>query len=338
MSGLIRSPGVAFHGLLLVCGLLVSCGDAAQGAADVALDERGEATPAELVAEPAAGLSQRLERHVSLLAGLGERSMAAPASLQRAREYVGEQFRALGLSPEEHLFEHAGLSLANVWCELPGSTPGAPVVLLGAHYDSIGPGADDNASGVAALLELAALLRTEPLTRPVRFVAFVNEEPPCFQEACMGSRVYARRCKAAGEQVELMLSLESIGFWSDEPESQHYPPLLAASYPSTGDFVAFVSDLEHGGALQRFLALFRQTESVPSEGAVLPGALPGVGWSDHWSFWQEGYPALMVTDTALFRNPHYHEASDLPETLDYERMAALVRGLKQALVELSQSP
>ena len=151
----------------------------------------------------------------------------------------------------------------------------------------------------------------------------------------MGSRVYARRAKERGEKIVAMLSLETIGCFTDVPKSQHYPPPFNLFYPDTGNFVGFVSDLGSRALLLRTIGTFRATTHFPSEGLAAPGWIEGIGWSDHWSFWQEGYPAVMVTDTAPFRYLHYHEAEDTPEKLDYERMARVVAGIGRVVVNLS---
>jgi Zn-dependent M28 family amino/carboxypeptidase len=213
-------------------------------------------------------------------------------------------------------------------------------MVIGAHYDSVqgSPGANDNASGVAAILALArAFARTTP-TRTLRFVAFTNEEPPLFQTTHMGSRVYARRSRERGEKIVLMLSLETIGYYSDEPGSQHLLFPLNLIYPSTGNFIAFVSNVENGFLVRQLVGSFRQQAQFPSEGGALWGLIPGVGWSDHWAFWKEGFPAVMVTDTALFRYPAYHSNADRPEFVQYERMARVVSGLHAVIAEMANAP
>jgi Zn-dependent M28 family amino/carboxypeptidase len=213
-------------------------------------------------------------------------------------------------------------------------------VVVGAHYDSHGniPAADDNASGVAAVLALArAYARERPgPERTLRFVFFVNEEPPFFQTDAMGSRVYARRCRARGETIVAMLSLETVGYYCDRSGSQNYPFPLSAFYPSRGDFIGFVGDLSSRRLVKRVVDSFRRHAMFPSQGAALPSGLRGVGWSDQWSFWQEGYPAVMCTDTAPFRNPNYHTPRDTPDTLDFDRMARVVEGLTGVVRELTR--
>jgi Zn-dependent M28 family amino/carboxypeptidase len=172
----------------------------------------------------------------------------------------------------------------------------------------------------------------------VRFVAFVNEEPPFYRSEQMGSRVYARRSRERRDHIVAMLSLETIGYYSDEPGSQLYPFPLRFFYPSTGNFLAFVANLGSRGLLREALASFRRNAQFPSEGVAAPAFIPGVDWSDHWSFWQESYPALMVTDTAPYRYPHYHTLQDTPDKLDYERLARVVMGLHGMLRDLAKAP
>ena len=184
---------------------------------------------------------------------------------------------------------------------------------------------------MAALLALARRFAKCKPDRTLRFVAFVNEEPPYFQTAKMGSGVYARRCGQRREKIVAMLSLETIGYYSDARGSQKYPPPLGLLYPSTGNFIAFVGNVKSRDLVRRMVGTFRQHEKFPSEGAALPAATPGVGFSDQWSFWQEGYPAAMVTDTAMFRYPYYHEAEDTIDKVDFDRTARVVRGLEKVI-------
>jgi Peptidase family M28 len=208
---------------------------------------------------------------------------------------------------------------------------------VGGHYDSVlgSPGANDNATGTAAVLELARLLAGQQLARTVRFVAFVNEEAPFFQTDAMGSWVYARRSRARGEQVVGMLSIETIGFYSDVVGSQHYPFPFGLFYPRTGNFIGFVGDIASRALVRRSIAAFRQHTPFPSEGVAAPGWMTGIGWSDHWAFWQEGYPGVMVTDTALFRYAPYHTREDTPNRMNYDYMARVVVGLARVVTLLA---
>lgn len=298
---------------------------------------RGPLPP--LTAE-AAALRDGLRHHVALLgATIGERHVWRPEALGQAADYVEHQLAAAGYEVGRQDFMARGEAVANVFTERRGDRADE-VVLVGAHYDTVrgSPGANDNASGVAAMLELARLLRDARLARTVRFVAFANEESPFFMTRSMGSRVCARACRAAGERVVAMLSLETIGCYSDRPRSQHYPGPFALAYPTVGNFIAFVGNLRSHALVQRCVAAFRRTTPFPSEGAALPAYIPGVFWSDHWAFWREGYRAVMVTDTAPFRYRAYHTAHDTPDKLDYERMARVVVGLAEVVRELATRP
>jgi hypothetical protein len=278
-------------------------------------------------------LAVELERQVAALAGeIGARNAYRPAALARAAELGAARLAEIGVVARRS-FTVDGSTFENLELVVPGS--GA--VVVGAHYDTArdSPGADDNASGVAAVIELARAFAGAPCERTLRFVLFANEEPPFFWTDGMGSRAYAGELLASGERVEAMLSIESIGYFDDAPKSQHYPPPFGFFYPDRGDFVAFVGNLASRRLVRRSIETFRRTTPLPSEGVAAPGLVPGVGWSDHSSFWRRGVAAVMVTDTVPFRNPHYHLASDRPETLDYERMARVVRGLEQVVRELA---
>jgi hypothetical protein len=188
------------------------------------------------------------------------------------------------------------------------------------------------------VLELARLLAGQQLARTVRFVAFVNEEAPFFQTDAMGSWVYARRSRARGEQIVAMLAIETIGFYSDVVGSQHYPFPFGLLYPHTGNFIGFVGNIASRTLVHRSLAAFRQHTPFPSEGVAAPCWMTGIGWSDHWAFWQEGYPGVMVTDTALFRYAPYHTRADTPDRVNYERMARVVAGLARVVTALADAP
>lgn len=277
------------------------------------------------------GLSQALRAHVNRLAReIGERHVWKPAQLSAAAAYIEDSLREAGWHVSRNEYNARGRRVWNIEAVRAGARPGAEVLIVGAHYDSVAgsPGANDNATGVAALLELARALPSAAPQAAVRLVAFVNEEPPFFQEEDMGSRVYARGCRERGDRLVGMLCLESIGCYSDEPGSQRFPVrLLALLYPSRGNFVGFVGNPGSRGLLRRSIGTFRRHAAFPSEGLLSPSWVPGVDWSDHWSFWQEGYPAIMVTDTAPFRDARYHTEQDTPDGIDFDRLARVTDGL-----------
>ena len=281
-----------------------------------------------------------LRRHVEELAGrIGERNMHHRGALTAAASYIRTQFESAGLAVTDEPYEIDGDSVANLVATLRGSSRPDEIVVVGAHYDSVSgsPGANDNASGVAALLCIArALAAEEGSHRTIRFVAFVNEEPPYFQTPSMGSRVHARRAKAKGEEIVAMLSLETIGYYSEELNSQYFPYHLGIFYPWTGDFVGFVADRDSKALLFESVAAFRRHAHFPSEGLAAPAWITGVDWSDHWSFWEEGYAALMVTDTAPFRYPHYHRQEDTPDKICFDCLTRVTEGLIHVVKALSK--
>ncbi len=283
-------------------------------------------------------LAEALEADVRTLAvEIGERNVRHPDALDAAAAWMELSFEAAGYEVERQPYEVGDVEVANLHVELLGGQLADERVVVGAHYDSAPgtPGADDNASGVAALLALARAFAGAPRARTIRFVAFANEEPPYFQSEHMGSLVHARAMADEGATVVAMLSLETMAYFRDEEDTQSYPFPLSLFFPSTGNFMGFVSDLGSRDLLHRTVATFRDDTALPSEGAALPADIPGVDWSDHWSFWQAGYPAIMITDTAPFRNPHYHEPTDTPEELDYERLARTVLGLERVIDDLA---
>ena len=282
-------------------------------------------------------LRDHLTQHVHTLAGeIGERQLWRPAALERAAQYIEAMWQAQGYQAARQAVVAEGKTVYNLEVELPGGSRRDEIVLVGGHYDSVvgGPGANDNATGTAAVLELARLLVGQQCMRTVRFVAFVNEEA-FFQTDAMGSWVYARRSRARGEQVVAMLSIETIGYYSDAVGSQDYPFPFGLFYPRTGNFIGFVGNTTSRSLVHRSIAAFRQHTAFPSEGVAAPGWLTGIGWSDHWAFWQEGYSALMVTDTALFRYAPYHTRHDTPDRINYDRMARVVAGLAQVVIALA---
>ncbi|MBI3891954.1 MAG: M28 family peptidase [Candidatus Wallbacteria bacterium] len=290
-------------------------------------------------AQPIAGeLAGRLQRHVRTLAvDIGERSLARKGSLQRTASYVESCWKALGLVVATQPVPIGRTVVENVECRLPGDVPGREVVLIGAHYDTVRgcPGADDNASGIAALLELTRLLAASPRPLPVRFVAFTQEEK-LLLTGHLGSRTYARSARERGDRIRLMLSLDTLGFYTDAPLSQRYP-FPAGGRSRTGDFLGFITRTQDERWLERVCALASSAGQLPVEGIAASEELDGIAWSDHASFWDQGYSALMVTDTAMFRNPSYHHPADTPDTLDFARLARAVRLLAQ-VVEAVASP
>ena len=283
-------------------------------------------------------VQENLQRHVEALAGaIGERNVWRHDALERAANYIEDALRGLGDQVVAQPFQAEGKPVRNLEVERRGSSDPDQVVVVGAHYDSVigSPGANDNGSGAAALIEIGRLLKGYDLARTLRLVAFVNEEPPFSYGELMGSRVYAERARQRNERIVAMLSLETIGYYSDAEGSQHYPPPFQLFYPERGNFIGFVTNLGSRRLVRQAIGSFRRHTRFPSEGVAAPGWVTGVGWSDHWSFWQQGYPAIMVTDTALFRYPYYHSAQDTPDKVDYERTARVVAGLARVVADLA---
>lgn len=284
-------------------------------------------------------LADELSGYVHHLAGepIGERNLDVPANLDASATWLTETLAEFGYEVRHQTFDVGGQTCVNIDVELPGASRPSEIVVVGGHYDSVigCPGANDNGSGVAATLALARRFAASPQERTIRFALFVNEEPPYFQTDAMGAVVYANGCKARGENVVAMLSLETIGYYDDTPGSQHYPPAVGMLYPSAGNFIAFVGNIKSRSLVHQAIGTFREKAHFPSEGGALPGWVTGVGWSDHWAFWQAGYMAIMLTDTAPFRYPHYHDSTDTPDKVDYERTARVVDGVAHVIEALA---
>lgn len=279
-------------------------------------------------------LATELREDVTVLGGrIGLRNLSqASAQLNDAEKHLEDALRTTGLEVRRHEYDKG----INLDVEIAGTTTPKEIVVVGGHYDSAinASGADDNATGAAGVLALARRFAGKPGARTLRLALFANEEMPYFGTDAQGSLVYARACRSRGDDVVAMISLETMGYFKDEPGTQHYPWGFGALYPDRGDFIGFVADLGSRSLLRDAIRAFRETTAFPSEGAALPRFVPGAGWSDHWSFWQAGYPAIMITDTAPFRNPHYHTPHDLPDTLDFDRFARVMGGVQRVVERL----
>jgi hypothetical protein len=277
-------------------------------------------------------LATRLRGHVTAIAS-EPHNVGHPEALERSATYLERQLAAMGYTVARQPFDDGHVRNLDVLIE--PADPKAPTLIIGAHYDSAftAPGANDNGTGAAAVIELARMLADLRGKAPVRIrlALFVNEEPPFFHTDRMGSLVYARQLKASGERVAGMLSLETIGWFSDKPGSQHYPFPLDMLYPDTGNFVAFVGTTSSRALVRRVTGAFREVAQFPSVGGTAPSFVTGIDWSDHWSFEQVGVPAVMVTDTATFRYPYYHTPDDTPDKVDYQRLARIVAGLERVV-------
>lgn len=324
---------VAVAGLLAVSAALV-------GAAiwyAIVFPRQPQATPLPPLTTAQSELAGRLRQHLEQIARR-PRNVFYYAELESAARYIEATLTALGYTPHAQVYQADGRAVRNIEAVIEPTTPGSwPTYVVGAHYDSAGesPGANDNGSGVAALLELARDFRDlTPASGRLRLVFYVNEEQPYSHSPLMGSYVHAKSLADRGETVAGMVSLETIGHFSDEPGSQRFPAPFGLVYPDRGNFVAFVALPGSRDFLHRLIGAFRKHAAFPSIGGLAPGSVPGIDWSDHWAYHQHGWPALMVTDTAPFRNPYYHRANDLPEAVDTKSLARVTHGIGDALRDL----
>lgn len=277
---------------------------------------------------------RELQQIVETLARkFGFRDVKHHTNLLAALEFAQAWFQKLGYKIWKQTYRVDGKEIYNIEATHPSSTS-KNILVLGAHIDSVygSPGANDNASGVAILMMLAKRLQKRRFGVTLRFVVFVNEEPPYFRSSQMGSMFYARHCKNRKDRIIGMISLETLGYYTSKRHSQRYPFPLHFFYPTKGNFVAWVGDTSSRHFLKRCIKGFRKYAKFPSEGFAGLRLLPGVGWSDHWAFWRVGYPGVMLTDTAPYRYPHYHSAKDTPDKLDYTAMAHITTGLRDMLV------
>jgi Zn-dependent M28 family amino/carboxypeptidase len=283
-----------------------------------------------------------LQQDITMLAStIGPRNADYYDNLTKTTQFLTQSLQTLGYTVTPQNYQAQNKTYTNLIVEIPGTTRPQDIIVVGAHYDSAfdSPAANDNGSGVAALLQLARNYHTtRKPARTLRLVFFANEEPPFNWTAGMGSLVYAKQCKANQDNIVAMFSLETIGYYSDAPKSQKYPTPLDRLYPNTGNFLAFIGNLNSRELVRSAIVTFRRQTQFPSQGASLPNAIPGVGWSDHWSFWQVGYRAIMLTDTATFRYPHYHTTQDTPDKIDYDRLTRVVDGIDRLIAEFTGTP
>lgn len=287
-----------------------------------------------------AAMASRLAAHIAAIASRPH-NLDYYEELEQAARYIESELRALGYEPFAQIYEVYGKAVRNIEATIEAADPARlrGTIVVGAHYDSYGdaPGANDNGTGTAAVIELARLLadlrgRTDAR---IRLVLFVNEEPPYFKSPAMGSYRYARLLADRRERVIGMFSLETLGCFYDQPGTQRYPPPFGLVYPSVGNFIAFVGLLGSRELLHAVIRSFRSHTAFPTVGGVAPGLVPGIDWSDHWSFEQFGYPSVMITDTALFRYPHYHRPTDTPDKVDNEKLARITRGIERVVREMA---
>jgi Zn-dependent M28 family amino/carboxypeptidase len=280
-------------------------------------------------------LIQNLFKHVEYLSvKIGDRHLWKEGSLNKAADYIETVFTSSGYAVWRQNYSCYGQSVSNLIAKKPGTDKEA--VIMGAHYDTVpgSPGADDNASAMAGLLELARLNRETSNKKTLVFSAFVNEEAPCFGSPNMGSMVYAKHLKEQKIPVEVMVSLEMIGYFSEE-RIQAYPlPGMGLVYPKTGDYIGVVGNFHSSKHVSFFKKGIRKHSNINARSLTAPEFFGGINLSDNYSFWHHGYRAVMVTDTSFFRNRHYHQLTDTIDTLDFDRMAEVIKGLYYTLLEL----
>lgn len=282
-----------------------------------------------------------LRKHVDHLAGLiGPRTLRKPKMIKATTDYIALQWQEMKYDVSEEYFETSQGTAFNLVTEHAGNRRPSEIVLLGAHYDTVWetPGADDNASAVAVLIEVSRLLRDHVGKRTTRFVAFACEEPPFFHLGEMGSQHHAWQARTTGEKIKAMLCLEMVGYFRDELGSQKVPeaipPILRRFFPKRGNFLTAVGNLPSWRLAWNFRRGFKRGTKLPLFAIALPELIKEIRFSDNSSFWDQGYPALMLTDTSFLRNPHYHLPSDTPDTLDYARMTQVTLGVASAMRKL----
>ena len=278
-------------------------------------------------------LSNSLRNHVYMLSHkIGYRSVRQYDNLIKTQNYIYEQFVSFGYDVSFQSYHVSGKKVNNIIASKKGIIPTEKTIILGAHYDSCdNPGADDNASAVAGLLEIARALSQAQTNKTIEFVAFVNEEPPFFQTEQMGSRVYVKALKDSGKDIEVAVVLEMLGYYSEKWFSQRYPPIMGMFYPNKANFITVVGNGASRISVNKFHNLFKRHSQFPVEKTPAFDFIPCTDFSDHWSFWKEGYSAIMITDTAFFRNKNYHKKTDTYETLNYQHMSSVVKGITEVL-------
>jgi Zn-dependent M28 family amino/carboxypeptidase len=282
-------------------------------------------------------LEPQLKAHITALADeIGPRNVYTPDKLDAASKYIRRFWEKAGYEVETQTFSVQDVPCHNLIVDISGQSKPDEIVVVGAHYDTVSwaPGANDNGSAVAALLELSRLFSTQTVGRTVRFVAFTNEEPPFFKTHSMGSFVYAKACKEREENIAAMVCLETIGYYRDQPKTQKYPVPFRFFYPDTGNFVAVVGNLSSKPLVKTFTRHFMEESDFPVECVATFGCITGIDWSDQWSFWQCGYPAIMITDTALFRYPYYHTSEDTSDKINNHELSRATYGIFRAMVKM----
>ena len=316
--------------ILALAGLLLSCGGSKTNSSNA--ETNSEKKPVTL--------PEKLKAHVVWMCDQKPvRNFRNLKSMNECADYIKKHFEAVGLKVSFQEFEVQGNTYKNVVTSV--GPKDAPVIVVGAHYDvcSHTPGADDNASAVAGLIELAAMLKKseEQLKYRVELVAYTLEEPPFFGTKQMGSFIHAESMKKAKVDLRMMFVLEMIGYFTDKEGSQKYPlPAMSKIYPNKGNFIALVSKLGSGEVLKNMKTVFASGSDIPIETLAAPSFVQGVDFSDHRNYWKFGYNAVMITDTAFMHNKNYHQKTDTPDTLDYDKMAEVVKGTYKCIMDFDK--
>ncbi len=284
----------------------------------------------------------RLYEHVKHISvNIGSRSVHDYDAIEATKNYIESTLQNLGYAPTRQDYEYSGRVYSNIIASIRGAESPGETIVIGAHYDTVygTPGADDNASAVAVLLEICRALRDFSPKRTLKLIFFTLEEPPLFRSKFMGSYVYAREAKRKGEDIRAMVCLEMVGYYSDKKGDQSLPlPFMNLVYSTTPDFIAVVGNLKSKHLVKSVKRSLNKSSEIPVETLSTIGLVPGVDFSDHRSFWKMGYPAVMITDTAFYRNPNYHSARDTIDTLNFDKMSQLLDGLVGVAKDLSDSP
>lgn len=292
--------------------------------------------------KPASGSDPEVEnlyKHVHYLTvRIGSRSVNEYEKIKETKDYIETVLKDLGFDYTFQTYQCMGNAFSNIIVTIPGQKEPEKIFIIGAHYDTVlgTPGADDNASAVATLLEMCRLLKGYLPSKTLKLIFFVLEEPPAFRTSYMGSYVYAKKAKENKEKIYGMISLEMLGYYNNIKGAQMYPlPLMGFFYPKVPNFIGVVGNLKSRKLVNKIANSIKKNSPIPVETLSTIKCVPGVDFSDHGSFWKMGYPAVMITDTAFYRNPNYHTPDDTIETLDFDQMAKLLQGLKQAAIDLT---
>jgi len=286
-------------------------------------------------------IKKSMESDIEYLQNLGPRNSENDTSYKQLRQcekWIKQRWESQGYAVKRHTFSFGGRDYSNLEIEIKGNISPSEIIIVSAQYDTLSdsPGANNNGSGMAILFQLSRLLKKHTPGRTLRLLNFVNEEDPFFGTEMMGSYQYAKRAYQHRENIRIMLSLDALGIYKEEPGSQKYPFPFSLVYPNRGNFLAFIGDFSSRKYMVETTRGFKKGSSFLIEAGVVPKWVEGAGWSDHLSFWKFGYPGIMVTDTGGFRSPSHTTKEDTMEKLNFEAMSRIVVGMYSAIVELTQ--